>query len=246
MKREIDDNIQTHQSMRRKLLGLLGLTLLVGCDDMFGKEKKKSMINPEHGKEFESNGQMYRVFIVGGVRFVVPASTYTTDANTDGRAGFHLNLAWPNIPPGREPDTKFTQSLPDSVGNRTTNNVNVQVHERPTSQTGDGYQSYTQTALGLPSNYIFKDDLELGLRLFASKHTPNFFNRGYSLSNEITTPYYHEALMVDGGTIYFLYKPNIVVRIIMLGHDRKINPNWKGIYLGVVETLNNYQEEGKK
>lgn len=245
MKREIDDNILTHQSMRRKLLGLLGLTLLVGCDNMFGKEKKNPMIDPEHGKTIEKNRQKYRVYVVGGVRFVVPDSPYTTDADTDGRAGFHLNLAWPNIPPGSAPDTKFTQSLPDSVGNRTTNNVDVQVHERSPKLTGDGYQSYSQTALGLPSRYVFKDDLELGLRLFASKDTPNFFNNGYSLNSEVKTPYYKEAIIVEGEFIYFLYKTDIVVRIIMRGWS-KINPDWKGIYLGVVETLNNYQEEGKK
>lgn len=246
MMQEIDDNIQTHQSMRRKLIGLLGLTLLAGCDNMFGKEKKKSIIDPEHDKEFDKNGQKYRIFVVGGTRFLVPDLPNFTPSNIHGSSGFDLRLAWPDIPPGKSPNTKIEESLPDSVGNRTTNLVVVQVHDRHASLTGDGYQFYSQTGLGSPSNFVFKDDLNLGLRLFASKDIPNLFNSGYSLNNEITTPYYHEALLIKGNFITFLYTPNIDVRIIMYGWSSKINPDWKDIYLRVVETLNNYQEEGEK
>ena len=67
------------------------------------------------------------------------------------------------------------------------------------------------------------------------------FNKGYSLNNEILTPFYHEAVVVDGSFIYFMFRKKINVRIIMVGWQYRINPNWKGIYLGVVETLNKYQ-----
>lgn len=246
MKFETDACKLRHQSTRRRLLELMGMTLLVGCDDMIGKEKKKSMIDPDHDKQIEKNGQKYRIFVVGGTRFLVPDVPQYTPANTDGVAGFDLNLAWPDIPLGKSPNTKIEKSLPDSDGNQTTNLVVVQVHERPASQTGDGYQSYSHTALGLPSRYVFKDDTELRLRMFASKDTPNFFNKGYSLDKEVITPFYHDAVLVDGGFISFLYTPNIHVRIIMYGWQYRINPNWKDVYLGVVETLNNYREEAKK
>lgn len=252
MKHEVDDYKLAHQSVRRKLLGLMGLTLIVGCDDMFGKDKKKPVIDPEHGIEFERLGQKYRVFIVGGVRFVVPASIHTTDVNTDGRAGFHLNLVWPNIPPGKAPDTQFKAEQIDAFGNRPINSVSVQIHEIEFAETGDTYSKNIKRGRYASSlDLIAHDDLRLGLRIFIHKDATQqqinygFYNEAYSIMEDARTPHFREPVVISASLIYFAYTPNIRVRIIMNGWGTKINPDWKGIYLGVVETLNNYQEEVK-
>lgn len=246
MMHEIDDGKKSYQSKRRKLIGLLGLTLLAGCDNMFGWGKKKPVIDPEHGKEIERNWQKFRVYVVGGVRFNVPVSHHVGQVDPDG---FDMSLLWPNIPPGKAPGIKFTESPPDRVGNKTSNQVEVIVR---TSHEGarniDAYAAFEQQrSVWASPDYISRDDAELGLRLFAKKSRPNeavsepFFREGYALNNEVLTPYYRLPVVVQGGYIYFIYAPNIHVRISMLGWGM-INPNWKGIYLGVAETLNNYQE----
>ena len=253
MKHEIDAKKLAHQSMRRKLLGLMGLAILVGCDDMFGKVQKKSMIDPEHGKEFERNGEKYRVFIVGGVRFVVPASPQAEQADSDAKAGFHLNLVWPNIPPGKAPDTQVKAEQIDAFGNMPINSVIVQVHENEFAETGDTYTKYVKRGwYESRPDLIAHDDLRLGLRIFIHKDVSQqkidygFYNEAYSILDDVSTPHFREPVVINAGLISFAYSPKISVRIIMNGWGTKINPDWKGIYLGVVQTLNNYQEEGKK
>jgi hypothetical protein len=98
--------------------------------------------------------------------------------------------------------------------------------------------------------YIVRDDLKLGLRTFVSKNTPKelinkgYVDYGYSLTNDAVEPWGGQPIVVSREYIYFSYAPQITVRIIMRGWLH-INPNWKGIYLGVVETLNKYQEDKK-
>ncbi len=237
MNHGIDDKKQVHQLVRRKLLGLFGLTLLVGCDNMFGKQKEKSMIDPEHGKTIERNGQKYRVFLAGGIRFVAPDSHQVIPRES---GDFDMNMFWPNIPPDKAPDTKFTESLPDSVGNRTTNMVTVVVRTAPGQVASfDSYPAWTSPDL------IAHDDLDLGLRVFIHKNATKsqiengFYNEAYSL--DVRTPYSKEPVILGSGLISFMYTKNIYVRLSMHGWSTKMNPDWEGIYLGVVETLNNYQ-----
>lgn len=256
MNHEVDDDKQNHQSKRRKLLGLLGLSLLAGCDNMFGKDKKKLTMDPEHGKEIERNGQKFTVYVVAGERFVVPVflqSGYILSgpADSDGVAGFDLHLLWPDIPPNKAPETKFIESTPDRVGNRTRNQIEVQVHEDTIVRSGDAYQASVQSGSWASPDYIVRDDLALGLRFFIHKNATQaqiedgLFNVAYSLTEDARTPYYHEPVVVGGDSIAFAYTKNIHIRIIMMGWNRRINPNWKGIYLGVIETLSNYREDKK-
>lgn len=250
MMHEIDNDKKTHQSKRRKLLGLLGFTLLAGCDDMFGWGKKKPVINPEHSKEIESDGQKFQVFVVGGIRFVAPISYHVGQAENEG---FDMHLAWPDIPPGKYPGTKFVDPPPVGIGNinRTSNQVWVQIRERPEGGRDiDPYTGLEKRGDWASPNYIVRDDLELGLKTFVRKEAPKelidkgYFDMAYSLNNEVLTPLHRVPVVIEHESINFSYAPTIYVDVTLDSAWNK--SNWKGIFLGVVETLNNYREEGKK
>jgi hypothetical protein len=94
-------------------------------------------------------------------------------------------------------------------------------------------------------DYIFHDDLKLGLRVFSPKQFPNQITHAYSLTNDAIEPWDGRPVVVSDGYIYFSYAPRVRVRIQIMGWTDQINPNWKAIYLGVVETLDKYREDQK-
>lgn len=243
MKQHLHINNVAYDSGRRKLLGFLLFTLLTGCD-LDSSEKNKPPVNPDHGKRVEINGEKFRIIYIGGVRFRFP------DTNTyvwASESSIHINLYWPDIPPGKSPGTKPFKWLDEK--NYRTNAVNVQVIGMDEPITIDKSKTLEQQWNLSSSNYIVRDNLTLGLRTFASKTASQklidngYFDYAYSLTDDALTPLEHQPVMVSHGeSIYFNYAPKIQVRIFMMGWIGHVNPDWKGIYLGVVETLNKYRE----
>lgn len=232
-----------YDSGRWKLLGFLLFTLITGCD-LDSAEKNKPPVNPEHGKRVEINGEKFRIIYIGGVRFRFPDNDTFYWASPSGDINIHLD--WPNIPPGKVPETKPLQWLDGKIHRN--NQVEVIVRGTIEPITVD-----TSKTVGLPSflnpaNYIVHDDLKLGLRIYSPKEAPTFPSFAFSLTEDALTPLEHQPVMVsDGGSIYFNYAPKIKVRISMMGWHGlglgTVDPNWKSTYLGVVETLNKYRED---
>jgi hypothetical protein len=228
--------------------GILVACALMGCD--FEKHKEdayRASVNPENGKIVEVNGEQFRIVYIGGVRFRFPdtnqyrwAGAYATGPSSDG---LDIDLYWPDIPPGKASGTSPITLSEGKIYK--TNAVKVTV-----SGVREGYGLADFKTLEKrfklnSSQYYVRDDLALGLRTFSSKEHPDFTPYAYSLGTDVLTPIDHEPVLLRGGYIYFNYAPTVDVRIIMMGWDRDINPNWKGIYLGVIETLNKYRESSK-
>jgi hypothetical protein len=235
----------------RNLLFLLILQLLVGCDPYQDEKRKvakyQATVNPENGRIVEINGEEFRIVYIGGVRFRFPekipnghigwtgiSGGPVTGPETDG---VHISFCWPDIPFGKVPDAKCSGAPGEG------NLIDVIV-------TGTEMQNETDKSkvFGLPyyvnpDDYIVRDDLKLGLRIFSEKGTPNNPSYAHSLTDDAITPVDNKPVIVTNNYIYFRYAPKIEVRINMMMYGNPINPNWKGIYLGVVETLNKYRED---
>jgi len=228
----IDNHV--YDSRWPMLLGFLLFTLLTGCD-LDSSEKNRPPVNPDHGKRVEINGEKFRIIYIGGVRFRFPDNNTFVWASQSG--DIHIHLDWPNIPPGKVPETKYIEWLDGKISR--SNQVEVQVigKEEPiqidTSKTVEQWWN-----LG-PPNYIVHDDLTLGLKIYSPKEFPTQPAYAFSL-----TPLEHQPVLVLYGDIFFNYVPKVEVRIHMMGwRGGGISPNWKDTYLGVVETLNKYRED---
>jgi hypothetical protein len=231
---------------RRKLLGFLLLAILTGCDvEKHKRDNYRASVNPEHGKIVEVNGEQFRIVYIGGVRFRFPdtyqfgwTGPYATDPTTDGVS---ISFNWPDVPPGKVPGIKFI-SLDPPIG--MSNQVDVIVMGRTEPIEIDKSKTVGLPSFLNPANYIVHDDLTLGLRILSPKEYPGLPSYAYSLTDDALTPLEHQPVTLSSAeTIYFNYAPKIWVRINMTGWIGHINPNWKGIYLGVVETLNKYRED---
>jgi hypothetical protein len=232
------DNV-VYDSGRRKLLGLLLFTLLTGCD-LDSSEKNKPLVNPDHGKRVEINGEKFRIIYIGGVRFRFPDNDTFIWASLSGD-GIHIHLDWPNIPPGKAPETKYIEWLDGKIHRNNQVEVRVIGKEEPfqidTSKTVEQRWNLT------PDKYIAHDDLTLGLKIYSPKEAATFPSYAFPL-----TPLEHyPVLLMSGNSIYFDYSPRIQIKIFMMGWDGlglgTIAPIWKETYLGVVETLNKYRED---
>lgn len=217
---------------------MLLLMLLTGCESEQDRiDKHQATVNPENGKIIEVNGEKFRIIYIRGVRFRFPKNNTFIMAS---ESSIHIHLMWPDIPPGKAPETK-----PIALEGRIdkTNFVEVVVDERKDPIESDKSLTFEQRHHLNSDDYIVRDDLQLGLRLFCSKQNPNFVHYAYSLTKDALTPLEREPVVQSGGFIYFDYLPNVAVRIEMMGWMGLINPDWKGIYLGVIETLNKYRED---
>jgi hypothetical protein len=244
MNQQIQLDKSTAKPGQWKFLGFLLWLLLTGCD-WDSTKKNKPPINLDHGKRVEINGEKFRIIYIGGVRFRFPDNDTFVWASQVG--DININLYWPNIPPGKAPGTKSFRWLEDK--SERTNAVNVIVRETSEPIEFDKSKTLEQQFNLSPSDYIIRDDLTLGLRTFVSKIASQklidngYFDYAYSLTDDAQTPWGHQPVMVFGESISFMYTPQVRVRITMMGWNDHINPNWKGIYLGVIETLNKYRED---
>jgi hypothetical protein len=232
-----------------KLLGFLLFTLLMGCN-VDDPEEKARAVNSEHGKQVEVNGEKFRIIYIGGVRFRFPDTNqfgwtgpFSTEPTTDG---VDISLYWPDIPPGKAPGTKYLKTLDGN--NYGTNQVEVIVRGTVAPIVRDPSQTVEERWRLNSDEYIVRDNLELGLKTFVAKNTPKeMIERGYahyaySITKDALEPWSNQPVVVNGEFITFMYSPQVSVRISMMGWGGYINPDWKGIYLGVVETLNKYRE----
>jgi hypothetical protein len=236
MKRQDYINKHRYGSRQWKLLGFLLFTLLTGCN-MDNPEENKPSINPENGKIVEVNGEKFRITYIGGVRFRFP------DTNQFGTRseGVSIHLYWPDIPPSMAPETKPFRWLDGN--NYKTNSVEVQVRETREPIEIDTPKTVEDKWRLNSSKYNIYDDLKLGLKIFYPKAHPNLPAYAYSLTNDAIEPWGGQPIVVSGEFITFMYAPQVSVRIIMMGWTGDINPDWKGVYLGVIETLNKYREQ---
>jgi hypothetical protein len=220
------------------LLVVLLLMLLMGCDsEKDRRDKYQATVNPENGKIVEVNGEKFRIVYIGGVRFRFPITfglgwtgVYANKPETESVG---IGLYWPDIPPGKAPGTERSRN----------NSVSVLVMGKKEPVKIDKSVTIEQKNRLNPADYIVRDDMKLGLRTFSPKEFPNFRSYAYSLTEDAVTPWGHEPVMISSEYIYFIYAPQIEVRIEMWREKEDIDPNWKGIYLGVVETLDKYRED---
>ncbi len=226
------------------LVCLVALLLVMGCksEDQERQEQHQTSVNPEHGNIVEVNGETFQIAHIGGVRFRFPyTNTFVVRPSI---AYLHLN--WPDIPPGKAQKTKFT-AIDGKIGR--TNSIEVQITANNEPIVIDKNKSVEERWRLNASDYIVRDDLKLGLKTFVSKTTAkNLIDMGvvdyaYSLTDDAIEPWGGQPIVVSGEFISFMYAPEVSVRIVMMGWTGHINPDWKGIYLGVVETLNKYRED---
>jgi len=216
----------------------------MGCD-LDSSEKNKPPVNPDHGKRVEINGEKFRIIYIGGVRFRFPDNNTFVWSSLSGD-GIHIHLDWPNIPPGKVPETKPLQWLDGKIHRN--NQVEVQIIGKEEPIQIDTSKTVEQRWNLGPPNYIAHDDLTLELRIYSPKEAPTFPSYAFSLTDDALTPLEHQPVKImDGGSIYFYYAPKVQVRIFMMGWHGlglgTVDPNWKSTYLGVLETLNKYRED---
>jgi hypothetical protein len=230
----------------RSLMCLTGLLLLVSCDNNIDEKRRiakyQATVNSENGRIVEVNGEEFRIVYIGGVRFRFPEYIGTGHISWTGTSGgpstgpesdgIYMALFWPDIPPGKSPETK-TSFL---------NSVTVQAKGTSEPASFSESEAYKFKVFGLPyyvspDDYIVRDDLKLGLRIFSRKEKPNNTDYVYSLKNDAIDPVSGLPVIVSDNYISFRFAPQVSVRIFM-----KDTTHWKDIYLGVVETLNKYRE----
>jgi hypothetical protein len=230
-----------------RLLFFSALLLMVGCRDQISDEKRRiakyqATLKPENGRIVEVNGEEFRIVYIGGVRFRFPNTNQFhwngADANSPSSDGISIHLLWPDIPPGKSLQTKFV-AMEGEIGR--TNSIEAQVRGASEPVLIDKSKTIEELWRLNANNYFFHDDPKSGLRIFNAKETPNFPAYLYSLKNDANDPVSGLPVVVsDGQFIHFMFAPQVSVRIIMMGG---IHPDWKGIYLGVIETLNKYRED---
>ncbi len=233
--------VKNHQNntYRWQILWCLLLSLLMGCN-VDNSDEKTGQIGADHGMVFEVNGEKFRIANLGGVRFRFPDNyTFVVHPHV---AYMHLN--WPDIPPGKASDKKLVP-MKDAMGKTNSVEVLISATNEPVKIEADKSKVFGLPYYVNPDDYIVRDDLKLGLRIFSSKETPNYPSYAYSLNNDALTPVDHKPVIVSDNYIYFYYAPRVEIRINMWVYGSNINPNWKEIYLGVIETLNKYREVKK-
>lgn len=229
------------------------LMLLIGCDYEKRKaEKYRASVNPENGKIVEVDGEKFRIVYIGGVRFRFPdtrqfggGGIYVDKSNEHLPPDplintLYMDLYWPDIPPGKAPGT--TYKALDKLGGRT-NSVDVLVKGTDKPIIIDHTKTVEQRHRLDPAIYDVHDDLNLGLRIYNPKTHPDLAEYAVALTEDATEPWGGQPIVIQTGYIFFSYAPQVRVRIVMTGWLGRINPDWKGIYLGVVETLNKYRED---
>jgi hypothetical protein len=217
------------------------MDMMFGYDAYMRSEMVKfpAKVHPEQNEVYERNGQRYSEIYIGGIRFNFPYG-YTFNkigSASDPNGGVDIKLYWPNIPPGKVADTKFKK-----LEEKPSSKYLVVVQVRGTVKPIDKSKS---KITGLPYNvnpedYIIRDDLEFGYRTFIPKSPPNLVMYIYQHNGDAEEPWGREPVF---GYMHFSYAPQISVRIIVMGRTENVNPDWKGIYLGVVETLNKYRQD---
>lgn len=217
------------------------IDMLFGYDAYMRSEKVKfpAKIHPEQNEVYDINGQRYRVIYIGGVRFHFPENYYLAGNDPGPTAGVNFGLYWPDIPPGKVPGIKIN-ALEEQLGKIKSVEVQVRGTEKPIEKTKSkvtGLPYYDN-----PDDYIIRDDLTLGYRTFIPKSHPRLMMYIYSLNRDAIDPWTGEPVVYNLGYINFSYTSRISVRIIISGRGIA-NPDWKGIYLGVVETLNKYRQD---
>jgi hypothetical protein len=217
--------INKHRYLRN-LLFLLIFQLLVGCDpyqdEKSRRAKYQATVNPDNGRIVEINGEEFRIVYIGGVRFRFPEKISNGHIGWTGASGgpvtkpetdgVDMTLLWPDIPPGKTPRTKYSESS-DGKSDRS-NIVFVQVRSTSDPIVIETTKTIEQRLLLVDSsNYIVRDDLKLGLRTFSPKEHPNNFSAAYSLLPDVTSPWGHQPITISGGFMDFNYAPKITVQI---------------------------------
>lgn len=233
----------------RKIGVLSALALLVWLYSygLLNKILPAPSIYPEHGKVLDVNGEKFRIVYLGGQRFRFPMTNefqwnggYFEGDYSNRRVDMYL--FWPDIPPGKAPETKhyFYNSASDGFK---INLVHVKIVGEKESI--DPKHIVKQSPVASLSDYIIREDLTRGLRIYFPKQNPDYPAYVYPLSDTLITPLQHEPVRVHGNDlISFNYSPTIEVRVSWEGYKPNKNaPDWKGMYLDVVETLNKYRED---
>lgn len=237
---------------RTRWLFLLSILILVmGCkpEEQERREKYQTTVNPENGKIVEVNGEKFRIVYIGGVRFRFPINNqfgwiggHASDPTTNG---MDIDLYWPDIPPGKAPGTKYAKWLDGKY--EVSNLIIVLVRGRSEEEVMLRDNKTPEQWFNLtPTNYIVRDNKELGLRTFTSKKQPkdhitqDWFQYAYTLTEDAIEHWSGKPVEILYGHIHFNYAPKVRVEIRLPGY---IDKNWKDTYLGVVETLNKYRED---
>jgi hypothetical protein len=237
----------------RWLLFLPILMLLIGCksEEQDRREKYRTTVNPENGKLVTVKGEKFRIVYIGGVRFQFPdtpdrqfgwTGQFAASPITDG---VDMHFYWPDIPRGKAPGTKYAKRLDGKY--EVSNLIIVLVRGRSEEEIMLRDNKTPEQWFNLSAtNYIVRDNKELGLRTFTSKKqlkdriAQDWFQYAYTLTEDAIEPWSGKPVEILYGSIHFNYAPKVRVEIRLPGN---IDKNWKDTYLGVVETLNKYRED---